>query len=93
MNILRTASLGSNFTGFYIKRSVQRYINVWLLNKNISYEFEEIYWDSKNYIATLFGNWIWDNIYWWGYELNFDKSSLHYNAKKKLYAKASLIWL
>ena len=43
MNILRAASLGSNFTGFYIKKSAQHYINAWLFNKNISYEFEGIY--------------------------------------------------
>ena len=43
MNILGTASLGSNFTGFYIKGSVQHYINAWLFNENTSYEFEGIY--------------------------------------------------
>ena len=43
INILRTAILGSNFTGFYVKKSVQRYVNAWLFIKNISYEFEEIY--------------------------------------------------
>ena len=43
MNILGTASLGSNFTGFYIKGSVQHYINALLFNENTSYEFEGIY--------------------------------------------------
>ena len=27
INIFRTAILGSNFTGFYVKKSVQRYVN------------------------------------------------------------------
>ena len=63
------------------------------LTKTQVMNLKEFIRDSRNYIATLFGNWIWDNIYWWGYELNFDKSFLHYNAKKKLYTKAFLIWL
>ena len=63
------------------------------LSKTQIMNLKEFIRDNKNYIATLFANWIWDNIYWWEYELNFDKSFLHYNAKKKLCTKASLIWL
>ena len=53
MNILRAASLGSNFTGFYIKKSAQHYINAWLFNKNISYEFEGIYQGQQKLYSYL----------------------------------------
>ena len=84
MKNLRAAILGSNFTGSYIKKSVQHYVNVRLFNKNISYEFEGIYWGQQKlscleieFEITLTN----------GGELNFDKYFLHLHVKKKVYPK------
>ena len=35
------------------------------------------------------GNWIWESSYWWG-ELNFDKTCLHFNVKKKIFSKVTV---
>ena len=84
MKILRTTSLGSCS---YIKKSVQLYVNVWLFDKKISYEFIGIYRGQQKLscLGIEFEITLTD-----GGELKFDESFLHYNIKKRIYPKASL---
>ena len=69
------------------KKSVQLYVNVWLFDKKISYEFIGIYRGQQKLscLGIEFEITLTD-----GGELKFDKSFLHYNIKKKIYPKASL---
>ena len=66
---------------------MQPHVNVTLFNKNISYEFEGIYWGQQKLpcLGVEFEIALTDEG-----ELNFDKFFLHYNVKKILYPKASL---
>ena len=61
---------------------VQHYVNVWLFNKNISLWFEGIYCGQHKLSYLGIENCIWVALFDVG-ELNFGKSFLHFNVKKK----------
>ena len=77
------------FDRYSVKCNIWHYVNVWLFNKNLSYYFQGIYCGQQK--LTCMGIGVEFEIVFTDVgELNFDKSFLYFNVKKKLYAKIAL---